>query len=104
MPMMENNYDTHSLQTEGATVCIVEYACWSIGVSGLKGAQEDGQHHLHKGAVHFYTSLHPDSTTGSSRIFIFKVEVLEHHSEENAQIPNLLNVSFIFHGIQDNHW
>lgn len=62
MPMMENNYDTHFLQTEGAAVRIVEYACCSISVSGLKGTQEDGQHHLHKGAVHFYISLHPDST------------------------------------------
>lgn len=62
MPMMENNYDTHFLQTEGAAVRIVEYTCWSIGVSALKGTQEGSQHHLHKGAVHFYTSLHPDST------------------------------------------
>lgn len=62
MPMIENNYDTHFLQTEGGAVRIVEYACWSIGGSGLKGTWEDGQHHLHKGAVHFYTSLHPAST------------------------------------------
>lgn len=37
MPMMENNYDTYFLQTEGGAVHIVEYACWSIGGSGLKG-------------------------------------------------------------------
>lgn len=53
---------TYFLQTEGGAVHIVEYACWSTGGSGLKGTQEDGQHHLHKGAVHFSTSLHPAST------------------------------------------
>lgn len=84
MPVMENNDDTRSLQTEGAAVCIVEYACWSIGVSGLKGAQEDGQHHLHKGAVHFTPVYTQTAPCRVRRTFIFKVEVLEHHSEENA--------------------